>query len=147
TTVTASIEELNAGYLRWMDLHPNHFQVGKPLMLSMPRIDLYSPSGTLLYSGEDSEQNAKFINNSLAKFLTIKHEPTTIFRPTLKEALNLLPKLTAQRTENLPPDTYILFAVTYPDTSMCKAQNDVISQLVRRVLPFKLRIIQLALSQ
>lgn len=147
TTVAGSIDELLAGYHHLTDLHPDSVQVGVPLILPLPSIDLYSPSGTLLYYGGDSEQNAKFINNSLAQLPTIKHEPTTLFRPTLKEAFGIFPKLAAQRTEHLSPDTYTLFTITYPDTSMCKAQNDAISRLTRRALPFKLRIIQVALSQ
>ena len=52
--IDISVEDFTKRYLRWTRSHPN-----ANLKLLMPTIDLYSPSGTLIYYGANSSKKRR----------------------------------------------------------------------------------------
>ncbi len=138
--VQSPLSEMTAGYLKWLHQHPqasndslegsqtntSKYQQnsGLSLRIEMPSLDLFSTSGKSLYHGTNSEKNADFIHalrnshvigNRLTKALSV---------PTLEEAIAIFPELNAYKNSVLGKKMHTLFTVTYPGTSMCKAQND-----------------------
>jgi hypothetical protein len=132
------------GYLRWEHKHPEATQNGKPLMLAMPSIDLYSPSGVSLHHGADSEKNAAFLR---ALPRTLREARTDEVRPSLKEAIEMFAELKAQEAGLLSDKEYTVFAVTYPDSGLCKAQNDAIEKLRGRAHQLGVRILEVRLHK
>jgi hypothetical protein len=142
--VHAALEEMVTGYLRWEHQHPEAIQSGKPLMLAMPSIDLYSPAGVSLHHGSDSEKNAAFIR---ALPQTLREARTDEVRPSLKEAIEMFAELKTQEVALLSNKEYTVFALTYADTDLCKAQNDSIEKLRGRAHQLGVRILEVRLHK
>lgn len=142
--VSASIEERLTGYLDWGGRHPGTFSPGKPHTIGMPTLDLYSPSGISIYYGEDSATNAAFLGTLPQGIPKLK---TVAARPSLKEAIEMLPQLKAQEGALLADKRYTLFAATQLNSNRCKAQNEAIANLRKRAGQMKIRIIEVRLHQ
>jgi hypothetical protein len=114
TIVDARFQELAQGYMQWRHRHPEATRQAPqeipdprqdvprrdpasdsqppPLIVRMPSIDLYSPSGFSVYHGAVSKENAAFII-ALPRDIprgdaTTPHE----VRPTLQEAVEMFPE-------------------------------------------------------
>jgi hypothetical protein len=166
-TVEASQGELLEGYLRWLHRHPeaiHHSQPARalsspgssadsagatqstePLLIRMPSIELYSRSGVSLYHGTDSEKNAVFIralNEGPKEHLPEGNE----MRPTLDEAVEMLAELDLYRTA-LKGQEYTMMALTYPNKSSCRAQNDAVQQLESSSRQLGIRVIEVQIHK
>ena len=142
--IDASAEELMEGYLQWQQQHAMSAPPAKPLKLDMPAIDLYSPAGVSIFYGADSGANAAFL---LSLPESIRTARTSAPRPSLKEAIEMFPQLKAHETTLLADKRYTVFAVTYPDWSRCKEQNEAITKLRERGKRTVIRIIEVRLHK
>jgi hypothetical protein len=168
-TVEAPLQELMQGYLGWMHRHPEATHQTQPLipapaqglpnrdseaasevvplLIRMPSIDLYAPSGVSLYHGTDSEKNAAFIR-ALPRGIPQGNTATTDeVRPTLQEAMEMLVELKPYETTPLAQKGYTVFALTYPDTARCKPQNEAIQELESRAQRIGIRVIEIRLRK
>jgi hypothetical protein len=137
----ASVNEMATGYLQWWRYHPPAEKVPK---LVMPFIDLYSPSGASIYHGADSEKNAAFIRGLPRN---IPRSGTAETRPTLKEAIEMVPEFKARESELLSDKRYTVFAVTYEHWDQSKAQNDAIAKLRERASQIGIRVLEVRLHK
>jgi hypothetical protein len=142
--IEASVQELTAGFLKWEQHHPAATTPGKPMMLAIPSIDLYSPSGVSLYHGGDSEKNASFIRDLPGN---ISHAKTEEVRPSFQEALEMFEALKSQKALSPADHQYTVFALTYAGADFCKAQNDAIQQLRSRAGQIGIRILEVRLHK
>jgi hypothetical protein len=142
--IEASVQELTAGFLKWEQHYPGATTPGKPMMIAIPSIDLYSPSGVSLYHGGDSEKNASFIRDLPGN---IPHAKTEEVRPSFQEALEMFDALKSQKALSPAGHQYTVFALTYAGADFCKAQNDAIQQLRSRAGQIGIRILEVRLHK
>lgn len=122
-------------------------QPSHPLKLRMPSIDIYSPSGASLYYGTNSARNAAFIR-AIRHGDLFKNLPKPIqLRPTLQEAMSILPELKRYSSILQGNKKYTILAMTYPGTGMCEAQNEAMEQLNHRVRTLGIRVIEVQLHR
>lgn len=168
-SVEAPLEEAMQGYLRWIGRHPEAIPRPQkpipglpqgspnrdseadrgvdPLQVRMPSIDLYAPSGFSLYHGVDSEKNAAFIR-ALTRRIAEENTPrTNETRPTLREAIEMFAELKTYKVGHLEDKVYTLFALTYPDTVLCKAQNEAIQEIKNGTRRIGIRVIEVRLHK
>jgi hypothetical protein len=119
-------EQFMRSYLQWFGHHRDAASGGKLLKLDMPAIDLYSPSGESLYYGTNSSENAAFLDSLLKG---IPNQKSDVLRPSLKEAIEMVPEFEMRKDELLADKRYTVFAVTYPDSEDCQQQNRALAQL------------------
>jgi hypothetical protein len=156
-TVQAPISEMSAGFAHWIHLHPKTNTAppnaaallkgysetdSESLVIRMPSLDLYSPSGVSIYHGENSEKNAEFIRSFVPSDPLRNTGKTTDARPTLQEALSIFPELQTYEAKILAQKEYTFFAMTYPNQPMCKAQNDAIEHLKSLASHMHFRIVE-----
>ncbi len=164
-TIKAPLDELMRGYLLWMHRHPevrrqaqlasppapessnSNLEAG-PLLVEMPSIDLYSPLGISLYHGTESEENAAFIR-ALPDGIQHRRAPkqTNEVRPTLREAMEMFAEFKPYEAAPPAKKEYTVFALTYPGTPFCKAQNDAIQQLKNRARRTGICVIEVRLHK
>jgi hypothetical protein len=168
-TVNATVQELMVGYLRWVHRHPEVMRqalppisgnsqvwqdpasrsdrVVDPLLIRMPSIDLYSRGGKSVHHGTSPQGNATFLRalpRSIPKGRAIHDES----RPTLREAMGMLPELKPYESEFLKKKGYTVFALTYPgDPTRCKAQDEAVKQLEGRARRIGIRVIEVRLRK
>lgn len=144
-SVNAPSQEWIGGYLEWTHHHPGVIKrdaSGSPvsLVLEMPYLELFSPSGVRLYHGKTSEGNAAFIDSIQSQLPHLTAVADSDPRPSLQEYLDMFSELRPYRDQITQHPMYTLFSVSYNDSSMCKAQVDAI----RRIAPSaSLRIIEI----
>jgi hypothetical protein len=140
-TVNATLQNLYDGYHSWTH---RHLGSASPNVIKtfMPFIDVYSPSGVSIYHGEDSDKNATFIHALPSNIPHGNVVKTNAARPTLQEAIDMFPELATYKINSGPENVYTIFAVTFPDTERCKAQNDAMVQLKARAQNTALRVIE-----
>lgn len=158
-TIQSPLSTMFEGYLNWLHHHPQagtsasadgqdlskgtpSTAAGTSLRVSMPSIDLYSPSGVSLYHGTNSEKNATFIRGLLPGGPPRHMNPPSEPRPTLQEALAIFPQFRPYETSVLANRMYTVFAMTYPNQSKYKEQNDAIEQLRGRARELHIRVIE-----
>jgi hypothetical protein len=129
-------------YLQWFGHHRDAASGGKLLKLDMPAIDLYSPSGESIYYGADSSENAAFLDK-LPK--AIPNQKSNVVRPSLKEAIEMVPEFKTHEDELLSDKRYTVFAVTYPDSEECREQNKAVAQLLAKGQG-KVRVLEVRLT-
>jgi len=129
-------------YLQWFGHHPEAVGGQKLIRMDMPAIDLYSPTGELLYHGTDSSENAAFLKSLLKE---IPGKKSNDVRPSLKEAIEMLPDFKKHEDELLSDKRYTVFAVTYPNDAECKRQNEAVAQL-RTSGQSKIRVLEVRLT-
>lgn len=144
-SVSAPTQEWLGSYLEWTHHHPGVIKrdaSGSPvsLVLEMPYLELFSPSGVRLYHGKTSEGNAAFIDSIQSQLPHLTAVADSDSRPTLQEYLGMFSELQPYKDQIMQHPMYTLFSVSYSDSSMCKAQVDAI----RRIAPSaSLRIIEI----
>ena len=109
-------------------------------LTSVPFIDLYSPSGISVFHGEDPTGNAAFLRALPSSAAGMKKAGS--FRPTLKEAIEMIPSLRAHEQRLLSGGKYTLFAVTYPNSRRCFPQNRAVDELRLRAQKVGMRLIE-----
>jgi len=117
------------------------------LLVDVPAVDLYSPLGVSVYHGTDSSSNAAFIRALPTSIPQAKKGNTDELRPTLQEALALIPELAQYSAVRLPKHQYTLFALTFIDQARCKAQNEAIQGLKDRAQRAGIRVIEVQLHK
>jgi hypothetical protein len=142
--VTATLADLAHGYNKWQAGRSNGTEGAKSFRLGMPILDLYSPSGTSLYHGEDSTANATFLR-SLPK--AMGRTTATAPRPSLKEAIEMFPELKLQEDTLLADKRYTVFAITDPTWDHCKDQNDAVAKLRESKDHANIRVIEVRLHK
>jgi hypothetical protein len=130
-------------YIQWFIHHPEATSGKKLLKMDMPALDLYSPSGESLYYGTDSSENAAFLN-SLSK--EIPTRKSNAIRPSLKEAIEMLPEFKMREAELLSDKRYTVFAVTYPNSEECKQQNEAVAKLLTSKGQSNIRVLEVRLT-
>jgi hypothetical protein len=148
-SVDAPLQEVLDGYLPWLERHPEAVPHSQPLIpgptgavapraqeapvtplvIMMPSIDLYSPSGVLIYHGTNSEKNVAFLRALPANIPSIGHANTSPVGPTLREAVEMFSELKPYEAALLITKHYTIFALTCPDSAHCKEQNEALQQL------------------
>jgi hypothetical protein len=153
-TVESSRSELEAGYLKWMHLHPEVMHKNgsdasepEPLIIRMPSIDLYSPSGVSLYHGTSSKDNAVFLHDLPSNIHSLKAAMTTDIRPSIQEAMSIFPELEPYKAFVVAKNRYTVFAMSYPNASIFMEQNKAIEQLKRRAQQLNLIVIEVQLHK
>jgi hypothetical protein len=137
----ASLNELATGHLHWLRSHTPAEKVTK---IELPSLDLYSPSGVSIYYGVDSEKNAAFIRGLPRN---IRRSGIVKNRPTLKEAMEMIPEFKAQESRLLSDTRYTVFAVTYEHWDQAEAQNDAIAKLRERAPQIGIRVLEVRLHK
>jgi hypothetical protein len=168
-TIEAPLVELNQRYLRWIHHHPEVMQQPKPLipppppgewpnssagsnrdvtplLIRMPSIDLYSPTGVSLYHGTDSDKNAKFIRGLPHGIPSGSAVTADELRPTLQEAMEMFSELKQYASAPAAKKEYTVFALTYPDVTR-KAQNEAMEELKNRAGRIGFRVIEVRLQK
>lgn len=141
-TASASDNEFTKAYLQWFVHHREAAPGGNLLKLEMPALDLYTPAGVSIYYGTDAEANADFLRK-LSKGIPAATPQRG--RPTLKEAIEMVPGFRTEENELLADKRYTIFAVTYPHWADARAQNDAIAEL--RKTQNSIRILEVRLQQ
>jgi hypothetical protein len=148
-TAELSVGELNAAYLLWMNRYPLAFPRGSTTIRGMPALDLYSPAGVSIYYGEDSRKNADFIRSLPKGIPSDKTGAATstlgAIRPTLREAIEMVPEFNARKQTQLTNGLYTLFIITFPDWDQCKAQNEAVAEFRRHTRELGVRILEVRL--
>ncbi|MDQ2840360.1 MAG: hypothetical protein M3Y72_04830 [Acidobacteriota bacterium] len=140
----ASVEELDAGYLQWAVKHRAAIGTRRTIKINMPYIDLYSSAGVSVYHGDDSERNASFISKLPQSIQGAKNDSV---RPTLKEAMEMVPELKAQSEQIMRDKRYTLFAVTFPNWNEAMEQNKAVADFERRSSRTGIRVIEVRLQR
>ena len=141
----ASVEELATGYLDWFSRQPDTGGDSKPHRMEMPTLDIYSPAGVSLYFGDNSAANAAILRKLPQD---LPKQPTSVARPSLSEAIDMLHELKSQKEKILSGQRYTIYAVTYPNWDRCKEQNEAIAQLrERRQQMSNIRIVEVRLHK
>jgi hypothetical protein len=120
--VDASVNELADGY--------KEFKHGVPLKVDLPSVDLYTRDGRSVFHGTNDVSNARFIS-SLSSGSPI---PTAVItrRPTLEEALQIIPALRPFKSRFLSTGHPTLLAFTYPNWQDAANQNKLLAELETR---------------
>jgi|SRR5271165_1273395 len=139
-----SVDELNNGYIQWMDHHPSAFPPGSKNTILLPSLDIYSPGGISVYHGEDAAKNAAFIRGLPGSIASAKAGSP---RPTLQEAMEMIPEFKGRHRVAQAGAQYTLFAVTWADWDHCKPQNDAVAELRKRSRETGVRIIEVRLRE
>lgn len=128
--VDASVNELADGYNEWQGRHPEEFKHGVPLKVDLPSVDLYTRDGRSVFHGTNDVSNARFIS-SLSSGSPI---PTAVItrRPTLEEALQIIPALRPFKSRFLSTGHPTLLAFTYPNWQDAANQNKLLAELETR---------------
>jgi hypothetical protein len=142
STARLTWDEFEVGLFQWIGHHPDVFPRGAVVSAHFPVLDLYAPTGLSIYHGDDSAKNAAFIQG-LPK--SIAGSSVNTLRPTLKEAIEMIPSFRAQKQTLLASKQYTAFVITYPDWDRCKAQNDAIAELRKHSQEIGVRILEVSL--
>lgn len=102
----------------------------QPVMLGMPYLEYFSPTGTSLYRGSTAEANAAFIldlqEHGAKQGKALTPDPS---RPSLLEYFDLAPQLKQYERKVMSKNRFVLLSIVFPDKPFCKAQSDAIRQL------------------
>jgi hypothetical protein len=144
----ANRRELLDGYHMWQVRHPETKSPTGSLVIHVPTIDLYSPTGEAVYHIDgDPTASAAFLKSlptQLARYRTSKPNAP---RPSLKEAIEMFSGLKGQENDLLTTGKYTIFALTFLQWDYAKAQNDAINDLRRRLKNANVQIIEIGQLQ
>ncbi len=152
--VDASVGELLQGYLGWMHKHPevrpkpgNQAEAAAPFQIKMPSMDVYSPSGELVYYGNSPSGNPQEIHE-LPKLIS-QHSLhlDKAARPTLLESFAMFPEIKPYQRTLSGNGRYTLFVLTDAAKPQCRAQDAAIDQLARTMIGTPLQIIEVRLHK
>lgn len=152
--VDAPLHEILNGYVKWLKHHPEaipHAQplipktpgldaspsqdVASPLVIRIPSVALYSPSGISVYYDTNSDKNAAFLRALPSGTGDARQANTGAAEVTLREAIEMFAELKPYEGALLAEKRYTILALTCADNAgwgtRCKNQNEVIDQLVR----------------
>jgi hypothetical protein len=155
-TVESSVSEMMAGYLKWIHVHPEVMHVhgtgasnsdSEPLIVKMPSIDLYSPTGVSLYHGTSSQGNALFLQDFPHNVHRLDAAKMTEIRPTIQEAMSICPELEPYKASIVGKKQYTIFAMTYPNAPIYEEQNKTVQQLKSRAQQLGLIVIEVQLHK
>lgn len=143
-TVDVSAGELLDGYHQWLVSDPKHspLKPGQHFTVKTPAIDLYDRSGSSVYYGANSDENAAFIRGLPA---TIHQHPrVSEMRPSIDQAFRMFKELDSQR-----PDMgrYTLFSVQIADKADGSAQSQALQQLKQRAGALGVRVIDVRVKK
>jgi hypothetical protein len=148
-TVSVSTPEaaMRNQYLVWADKHPSVWQKSPTLVISVPFISLYSPTGVSVYYGTDSKTNTAFIRALAHNVPPATNASIDTLRPTLKEYMDMVAELQPYERLFSTKRAYTLFAVSYDASACCKAQNEAIRYIKNRGSRIDLRVIEVRLNK
>jgi len=146
-SVNASEKSFGEGTLQWALAHRVVFQGKTATSVRVPYIDLYSPTGVSVYFEEDPTKNAAFLRALPGDLPQGSVAKTDKIRPTLQEAMGMVPELKPYEGGFLGGNEYTVFAVTFPDSTSarCKAQNEAVQKLKSRAGQIRLHVIEVRL--
>ncbi len=153
-TTQAPVQELLAGYLKWMHRHPQVMPKAtkkgedpSPFFAPVPAIDLYSPSGSSVYFEAKPKNNAEFLRSMRPALPPVtKAQPSTL-RPTLSEAMEMFPELKSYQTLTSGDVRYTVFALTNSGDEYCREQDEAVAQLKSRAQALGIRVIEVKLHK
>ncbi len=154
--VSASTGEMLAGYMRWMHSHPTAARTdsvpgqeapaGGLLLIRVPSLDVYSPSGVSLSHQTDPAGDAATISRLPDSISNLRGDGIE-GRPSLQEAVEMVRGLKPYEKGLLAFKGYTVFVLTYSDLPRCAAQNAAIEKLTHehgvagiRVVVLNLRV-------
>lgn len=156
-TVKAPIQQFLEGFVHWLHQHPAAAHLaqspasGPPThigMVMLPSVDLYSPAGVSIYYTSGSKENLKFIHALPGSIRQVEREKKQKVRPTLKEAMEMIPELKPYEAAVLAKKEYAVLALTFvPPSPQCKAQDAVIRHFERRARGIGVRVIEVRLHK
>ncbi|MGC9293528.1 MAG: hypothetical protein ACP5EP_12555 [Acidobacteriaceae bacterium] len=143
--VDANLMDVAKGYAEWMKAHSASFPKGTMLRTQGPTLDFYSTSGVSIFYGDGSEpgKSVSFLRALPGDIPQGSNAKTGQIRPTLKEAIDMIPALKPYEATILAKakQKYVIFATT-SDLPHSKAQNDAVQQLVGHARKYNIFIVQ-----
>lgn len=149
--VDISVDKWLEDYMGWTRHHPeikvsaSSTSDPEPVMLGMPYLELFSPTGASLYRGSNAAQNAFFLR-ALERKVPSRASVSVEngLHPTLKEYFDMIAELRPYQAEVRSKKCFIILAITYPDKSFCKVQNDALDKMKKtpniRVIEVRLHL-------
>jgi hypothetical protein len=98
------------------------------LMLGMPYLELFSPTGESLYRGSNAEQNAAFLHDLQHAIPSRPVPSSSDWHPSLRDYVVIAPPLQSYQSQIFNSRQLTLLAVTYTDKPFCQAQNVALKQ-------------------
>jgi hypothetical protein len=138
TTATLPAGDLMNAYSTWEHRHPALLARGT-LKIAMPYLDVYSPSGNLLYHTDNPEKAAEFLRRLPRG---IPRKPLGVEHPSLRAAIEMVPEFRAEEGSLLSGHVVTVFAVTYPGWDRARPQNDAVETLRRRAGQIGVRVLE-----
>jgi hypothetical protein len=123
-------------YLAWMKqrVAKEHSDTGAaPVMLGMPYLELFSPTGKSLYRGSAADKNASFLTRLSASSYTASGPgDLSEGHPGLADYFTFIGELRPFKQQVFVQKKMVLLAVTFPDKAFCKAQNEALLPFLHR---------------
>ncbi|MGO9230226.1 MAG: hypothetical protein ACLQKA_13610 [Bryobacteraceae bacterium] len=143
--VDATVDDIGNGFLQWEDSLPaaQSKVFGAKTYLLIPYLDIYKDGKSVYYCG-DGKTNAALLQKFDGVSIGGGKAP---LRPSLQQAIDMIPALRAKRNELLAYKGLTLVSVTYLKWSRCKEQNDALQELRKRTAAANIRIIEVLLHQ
>jgi hypothetical protein len=117
-------------------------EVGARLSTSLPFIDVYNPIGEPLLHSEDQVHSANVLRRWPPD---LKVSALTSIRPSLSEALNMVPDLEAKANDLISRGIYTIIAVTLADCPACRTQDAAVAELRARLGKNSVQLIEVQL--
>lgn len=123
-------------------LGSDHSQESSPFLIHTPSIDLYSPVGKSIFYSYNTKKNAAFLRGLPKSIDSRAYRGTGELRPTLSEAVKMLPELRKYAPTVLAADGYTVFALTCT-TSHCEPQQNAVTRITGHLQGTDIRVIEL----
>lgn len=143
-SVHVSLDTYIEGYLRWEKMYPEIEKKNGPLKLGMPSLDIYSPHGRCIFYGEDGATNAARIRKLPGG---LSGAGTVANRPSLKDAIEMIPAVSSQKSELLKTGKYTIFAVNYAHWPPGRPQSEAIAAFLRSNKQANVQVVEVFLDQ
>jgi hypothetical protein len=115
-----------------------------PFLIHTPSIDLYSPIGKSIFYSYNAVNNARFLRELPKSIDNRAYRGTGGLRPTLREAVNMMPELKKYAPTILATDGYTIFALTCT-RSHCAPQREALNQIAGHLQGTDIRVVELLL--
>jgi len=135
SVIDIPIQERNEGYLDWLHDHKDVLRTlqlrdpGKAIILKIPELNLYSPTGKLLYNGTDAAKNAAFLKGLEGGMPKDSSVTDDGLHPSLADYLKIYPQLNSYKEAIAKEPRFTILAFTSKDFMICAPQNEAIASM------------------
>lgn len=115
-----------ASYNHWTKQHPELLQGNGPIVVSIPALYLFSPTGKLIHFGSSPELNVAFIRDLPDNVSRQSKDAIEHVQPNLTELIQMVAELRPHESIILNAKRFTLVSLTIPTLPSSRLQEDAI---------------------